>query len=153
MLLGGIGGRRRRGRQRMRWLDGITDSRESQWIPGVGDGQWGLECCDSWGRRELDTTEWLNWTELNLKKKTSPWSDVWGFNVIRKVSTSLPLSFTYTHTNTHTHTHMHTKVILLSTWTKKKRWQGFGEGIVIFSTVFFPISCFFLCSKLSSAEH
>ena len=33
-------------------------------IPGVGDGQGGLECCDSWGRKELDTTEWLNWTEL-----------------------------------------------------------------------------------------
>ena len=44
------------------WLDG----RESEWTPGVGDGQGGLACCDSWGRKELDTTEWLNWTELNL---------------------------------------------------------------------------------------
>ena len=33
------------------------------WTPGVGDGQGGLECCASWGRSELDTTEWLNWTE------------------------------------------------------------------------------------------
>ena len=41
------------------------DGRESEWIPGVGDGQGGLVCCDSWGRKELDTTEWLNWTELN----------------------------------------------------------------------------------------
>ena len=32
---------------------------------GVGDGQGGLPCCDSWGRKELDTTEWLNWTELS----------------------------------------------------------------------------------------
>ena len=32
------------------------------WTPGVGDGQGGLECC-SWGRKELDTTEWPNWTE------------------------------------------------------------------------------------------
>ena len=42
-MLGGIGGRRRRGRQRMRWLDGITDSMDmSQGTPGVGDGQGGL---------------------------------------------------------------------------------------------------------------
>ena len=37
------------------------------WIPGVNDGQGGLACCDSWGCKELDTTEWLNWTELNLQ--------------------------------------------------------------------------------------
>ena len=42
------------------WLDG----HESEWTPGVGDGQGGLACCDSWGRKELDTTEWLSWTEL-----------------------------------------------------------------------------------------
>jgi len=42
------------------WLDG----RESEWTPGVGDGQGGLACCDSWGRKELDTTEQLDWTEL-----------------------------------------------------------------------------------------
>ena len=65
LMLGGIGGRRRRGQQRMRWLDGITDSMdvESQWTPGVGDGQGGLACCDSWGRKESDTTERLNWNE------------------------------------------------------------------------------------------
>ena len=34
------------------------------WIQGVGDGQGGLACCDSWGRKELDTIERLNWTEL-----------------------------------------------------------------------------------------
>ena len=39
------------------------DGRESEWTPGVGDGQWGLACCDSWGHKESDTTEWLNWTE------------------------------------------------------------------------------------------
>ena len=37
------------------------DGRESEWTPGVGDRQGGLACCDSWGRKELDTTEWLNW--------------------------------------------------------------------------------------------
>ena len=41
------------------WLNGC----ESEWTPGVGDGQGGLACCDSWGRKESDTTEWLNWTE------------------------------------------------------------------------------------------
>ena len=42
------------------WLDG----RESQWTPGVGDGQGGLACCDSWGRKESDTTERLIWSDL-----------------------------------------------------------------------------------------
>ena len=42
------------------------DGRESEWTPGDGDEQGGLACCDSWGRKELDTTEWLNWTELML---------------------------------------------------------------------------------------
>ena len=41
------------------WLDG----RESEWTLGVGDGQGGLACCDSWDRKESDMTEWLNWTE------------------------------------------------------------------------------------------
>ena len=40
------------------------DGREFEWTPGVGDGQEGLACCDSWGRKESDMTEWLNWTEL-----------------------------------------------------------------------------------------
>ena len=61
LMLGGIGGKRRRGRQRMRWLDGITDSMDvSLSEPGVGDGQGGLACCDSWGRKESDMTERLN---------------------------------------------------------------------------------------------
>ena len=41
------------------------DERESEWTLGDGDGQGGLACCDSWGRKESDTTERLNWTELN----------------------------------------------------------------------------------------
>ena len=40
------------------------DGCESKWTLGVGDGQGGLACCDSWGCKESDTTEWLNWTEL-----------------------------------------------------------------------------------------
>ena len=41
------------------WLDG----HEFKWTPGVGDGQGGLACCNSWGCKESDTTERLNWTE------------------------------------------------------------------------------------------
>ena len=37
----------------------------SGWTLGVGDGQGGLACCASQGRKELDMTEWLNWTELS----------------------------------------------------------------------------------------
>ena len=63
LTLGGIGGRRKRGRQRMRWLDGITDSMDvslSELREIVGDGQRGQVCCDSWGLKESDTTERLN---------------------------------------------------------------------------------------------
>ena len=50
------------------------DGHECEWTPGDGNGQGGLECCDSWGRKESDTTERLNWTDimsyiLILKKK------------------------------------------------------------------------------------
>ena len=40
------------------------DAHEFEWTPGAGDGQGVLVCCDSWGCKESDTTEWLNWTEL-----------------------------------------------------------------------------------------
>ena len=42
------------------WLDG----HESEWTPGAGDGQGGLACCDSWGHKESDTTEQLNWMKI-----------------------------------------------------------------------------------------
>ena len=72
LMLGGIGGRRRRGRQDEMagwhyWLDG----REFEWTLGVGDRQGGLVCCNSWGRKESDTTKRLNWTELNLSLSCS----------------------------------------------------------------------------------
>ena len=47
------------------WLDG----HEFEWTPGVGDGQGGLMYCNSWGHKESDMTERLNWTELNWRGK------------------------------------------------------------------------------------
>ena len=47
------------------WLDGHG----FEWTPGVGDGQRGLVCCDSWGHKDSDTTERLNWTELRGFRK------------------------------------------------------------------------------------
>ena len=47
------------------WLDGC----ESEWTPGVCDGQGSLVYCDSWGCKESDTTEWLNWLNNQMMKK------------------------------------------------------------------------------------
>ena len=59
LMLGKIEGQRRRGRQRMRWLVGITDTMDMAfgWTLGVGDGQGGLACCVSCGSKESDMTE------------------------------------------------------------------------------------------------
>ena len=67
LMLGKIEDRRRRMTEDEmagwhQWLNG----HEFEWTPGVGDGQGGLVCCSSWGRKESDTTERLNWTELKL---------------------------------------------------------------------------------------
>ena len=56
------------------WLDGC----ESEWTPGVGDGQGGLACCDSWGPKESDTTERLNWSELMTQQ-----SHYWPYTLIK----------------------------------------------------------------------
>ena len=62
LMLGKTEGRRRRGQQRMRWLDGITDIMDVSLskLPGVGDEQGSLVCCSPWGHKESDTTEQPN---------------------------------------------------------------------------------------------
>jgi len=69
LMLAKIEGRRRRGRQKMRWLDGITDSMDmslSKLWEMVKDG--GLACCSPWGRKESDTTDREN------KNKHTRWN-------------------------------------------------------------------------------
>ena len=57
-MLGNIEGKRKRGRQRMRWLVGITDSADVNLSKTSGDseGQGSLVCCSPWVRKESDTT-------------------------------------------------------------------------------------------------
>ena len=68
------------------------DGHEFEWTPGVGDGQGGLACCNSWGRRVgHDWATELNWTELNWKAKCN--SKTWvypGLGKERSVSTPVP---------------------------------------------------------------
>ena len=59
--------------KRMRWLGGITDwlyGHDFEQAPGIGDGQRSLACWGPWSLKDLDTTEWLNWTE---SPNCSPW--------------------------------------------------------------------------------
>ena len=61
LMLGGTGSRRRRGRQdEMAGWHHRLNGHEFEQAPGVGDGQGGLACSDSWGQKESDTTEQLN---------------------------------------------------------------------------------------------
>ena len=76
LILGKIEGGRRRERQRMGWLEGITDSMDMSLsrLWELVDGQGGLACCSPWGPKELDTTEWLTWTEFSEASKfATPW--------------------------------------------------------------------------------
>ena len=56
------------------WHHGLNGC-EFEWTPGDGDGQGGLACCDSWRHKESDTTERLNWTELNSAYKLNKQGD------------------------------------------------------------------------------
>ena len=66
LMLGEIGGQEEKGttEDEMAGWHHRLDRHEFEWTPGDGDGQGCLACCDSWGRKESDTTERLNWTEL-----------------------------------------------------------------------------------------
>ena len=64
------------------------DGREFEWTLGVGDGQGGLACCDSWGRKESDTTERLNWTEKHYRNKTSFKTIRWYVTILLKLLTT-----------------------------------------------------------------
>ena len=82
LMLGKIEGRRRRGWQRMRWLDGITLGHEFEQTPRDTEGQGSLECCGPWGCKESDTTEQLNnnnvFTFILFEKQSAPeFTGVW----------------------------------------------------------------------------
>ena len=69
LMLGKIEGRRRRGsteEEMVGWHHRLN-GHEFEQAPGVGDRQGGLACCSPWGHTELDTTEWLNWTDTLMK--------------------------------------------------------------------------------------
>ena len=76
LMLGKFEGGRRRGWQRRRWFDGITDSMDMSLSKlqemvkdredGDGEGQGSLECCSPWGYKESDITNWLNWSYFYL---------------------------------------------------------------------------------------
>ena len=75
LMLGKIEGRKRRGRQRMRWLDGIThwlSGHQFEQTLGDGEGQGSLVSCSSWGHKELNMTEQLNNNKHRMKIKSHP---------------------------------------------------------------------------------
>ena len=89
LMLGKIEGWRRRERQRMRWLDGITNSGGHAFgqAPRVGDGQRNLACCSPCGHKELDTTERPNWlieTVIVMGKHTGVARKINELNYTRK---------------------------------------------------------------------
>ena len=60
LMLGEIEGRRRRGRQKMKWLDHQLNGHEFEQTPGDGEGQGSLACCSLWSVEKSDTTWGLN---------------------------------------------------------------------------------------------
>ena len=62
------------------------DAHEFGWTPGAGDGQGGLVCCNSWGHKELDTTQWLNWTELAVINYQCPHENLCSISSINSMS-------------------------------------------------------------------
>ena len=74
LMLGKIEGQRKRGWQRMRWLDDITDWMDMSLSKlQDGDGQGSLACCSPWDHKGLDMTEQLNWTESSYDRFSDSW--------------------------------------------------------------------------------
>ena len=73
-------------------IPGTGDGRESEWTLEVGDGQGGLACCDSWGRKESDTTERLNWTELKSYRAYTLKERKWSRSVVPTLWDSMDCS-------------------------------------------------------------
>ena len=92
LMLGGIWGWRRRGREdEIAGWHHQLDGHGLGWIPGVGDGQGDLVCCNSWGHEELDMTERLDWTEhcwLKCQIVQPLWETVQRF--LKNLNTELP---------------------------------------------------------------
>ena len=110
------------------WLDG----HESEWTPGVGDGQGGLECCSSWGRKESDTTEKLNWTELLLRVKAGSLGKyLW--IIMRKE-------------------HLHTKVFCFVVWNLHQCLTDDYIGSQSLEHIFAFISCSWQLWELGNVE-
>ena len=112
------------------------DGHEFGWTPGVGDGQGSLGCCDSWGRKESDTTERLNWTEhkpiINVSRNSVILSHVrYHYLIVRPFCLLL---FNYPQ--------IYTDDIVLPREIKVNPWTTQGLGVLILCTVKNPyITC------------
>ena len=91
------------------WHHGLN-GHEFEWTPGVGVGQGGLAFCVSWGRKESDMTEWLNWTELNISVKVYFRTRTIGDKAAYYIITKMPV-------------HQET-ILVLDGWTPNNRTQN-----------------------------
>ena len=154
LMLGKIEVRRRRGQEDEmvgwhHWLDG----HEFEQAPRVGDGQGSLVCCSPWGRKELDMTEWLNWTEKEIPfPNTQPLATISVFLHVQRSYSGYFLSV-----ESH---HMWSCVWLLSfsmmflksspvvTWIKTSLFLwDFHYGLVNEDRAFFPCVLWGHCSE------
>ena len=125
------------------------DGHGFRWTLGVGDGQGGLACCDSWGHKQSDMTERLNWTELNCRV---PGSSVHGFSQARTLewfpisfSGDLPIPGIKPCTDRQILYHCHTRKPLQRDWKPSNGWRD--QPMTFFTlglNLFFFGHCFVL---------